>query len=232
MTRAEYIASFIGHQAGQALFIGLYKVGTTKSLSNSQFWKMPEYISLKQFGMKGISPDRKSVLWFDLTATPFRSDWKGKLIVQWPGMERVWCRWASKEKNVFRIVSILQESLLDRDMPDWHQLTVRWKELAVLPQKWKDALAQWRGIYFILDSSDGKGYVGAAYGRENILGRWTNYSKSGHGGNTRLRSRDPDNLRFSILQRVSPDMESDDVQRLEASWKDRLHTREFGLNDN
>jgi hypothetical protein len=35
------------------------------------------------------------------------------------------------------------------------------------------------------------------------------------------------------LQRVSPDMPADDVIRLEASWKLRLHTRSpFGLNSN
>jgi len=38
---------------------------------------------------------------------------------------------------------------------------------------------------------------------------------------------------FTILQRVSPDMEPDDVIRLESSWKQRLHTRQpYGLNDN
>lgn len=70
------------------------------------------------------------------------------------------------------------------------------------------------------------------YGRDNIRGRWLNYAASGHGGNTQLRKRKPVNLRFSILQRVSPDMEDRDVIALETSWKERLHTREFGMNDN
>jgi len=42
----------------------------------------------------------------------------------------------------------------------------------------------------------------------------------------------PADLRFSILQRTSPDMETAEVVELEASWKARLHTREFGLNRN
>lgn len=33
------------------------------------------------------------------------------------------------------------------------------------------------------------------------------------------------------VQRVSPDMEATDIIRLESSWKDRLHTREFGMNE-
>ena len=32
--------------------------------------------------------------------------------------------------------------------------------------------AQWRGIYYIFDTSDAKGYVGSAYGEYNPLGRW------------------------------------------------------------
>jgi hypothetical protein len=64
-------------------------------------------------------------------------------------------------------------------------------------------------------------------------GRWLNYAKTGDGGNKLLRLRKPDNLHFSILQRVSPDMVPEDVIRLESTWKDRLHTRgEFGLNVN
>jgi hypothetical protein len=67
------------------------------------------------------------------------------------------------------------------------------------------------GIYYIFDATDGKGYVGSAYGEGNLFGRWLNHAASGHGGNTQLRKRDPKNLRFTILRRVSPDMESDDV---------------------
>jgi hypothetical protein len=73
----------------------------------------------------------------------------------------------------------------------------------------------------------------ATDGDTNLLGRWKNYAARGHGGNRLLRQRDPRNFRFTILQRVSPDMDADDVIRLEANWKERLHTRQpFGLNDN
>ncbi len=117
-------------------------------------------------------------------------------------------------------------------MPSWEELTLTWEELKVLPSKWQVALSEWRGIYFILDETDGKGYVGSAYGCDNILGRWLNYASSGHGGNKELRRRNAASFRFSILQRVSPDMEPADIIRLERTWKNRLHTREFGMNEN
>jgi hypothetical protein len=103
----------------------------------------------------------------------------------------------------------------------------------VLPTRWKSRLSEWRAIYYIFDASDGKGYVGSAYGDTNLLGRWLGYAAKGHGGNVLLRQRDPKQFQFSILQRVSPDMDAADVIRLEATWKERLHTRHpVGLNDN
>lgn len=117
--------------------------------------------------------------------------------------------------------------------PEWDEIDLGWEELAVLPTRWRAKLSEWRAIYYIFDTSDGKVYVGSAYGGENLLGRWLNYGAKGHGGNVLLRQRDPKNFRFTILQRVSPDMESADVIRLEATWKERLHTRQpWGLNEN
>jgi hypothetical protein len=88
-------------------------------------------------------------------------------------------------------------------------------------------------MWDIFDTSDGKGYVGAAYGEGNLLDRWQNYAASGHGGNCLLRPRDPRSFRFSILQRVSPDMDAGDIIQIESSWKQRLHTHKpYGLNDN
>ena len=90
---------------------------------------------------------------------------------------------------------------------------------------WKAKLSKWRAIYYIFDVSDGKGYVGSAYGNSNLRGRWRGYTAKGHGGNQLLRNRQPINFRFSILQRVSPDMDAADMIRLEATWKERLHIR-------
>ena len=102
----------------------------------------------------------------------------------------------------------------------------------MIPRKWRGFLEASRGVYFILDVSDGKGYVGSAYGVENILGRWLNYAKTGHGGNKLLRKRKAHNLRFGILQIVDHDLPLADIIQRENTWKIRLQTREFGLNEN
>ena len=149
----------------------------------------------------------------------------------WPPPERSW--WRRAHRNEIPVLALLEDSVLDAAMPEWDAISFTWEELRVLPTRWKSALAQWRGIYFIFDNDDGKGYVGSAYGKDNLLGRWLNYAAAGHGGNKLLKRRNPQSFSFSILQRVSPDMEATDVVRLEATWKERLHTRQpYGLNDN
>lgn len=232
MLGAQYIASFIGHEPGKALFIGLYRIGETKPLTFEDYWKVPAYAEMKAFGMRGFEQGgRETILWFDLAVQDFYASWKGKLVAGWPPPERSW--WRRAHRNEIPVLAILEESALDAAMPEWDRINLTWDELAVLPARWRSALSQWRGIYFIFDESDDKGYVGSAYGNENLLGRWRGYGATGHGGNQLLRRRDPRNFHFTVLQRVSPDMDAEDVIRLEASWKERLHTRApRGLNDN
>ena len=233
MKGAGYVASFIGREPGKALFVGLYTIAASKPLTYEEFWKVPAFIEMKAFGMEGWSAkeDRPSVLWFDLVPNDFYAHWKGKLIVGWPPPERSW--WRRAHRNEMPVLAVLGDSAFDAAMPEWDAIDFTWEELGVLPTRWKSTLSQWRGIYFIFDTSDQKGYVGAAYGENNLFGRWLGYAATGHGGNRLLRHRDPRTFRFSILQRVSPDMDAGDVIRLEGTWKQRLHTREpYGLNDN
>jgi hypothetical protein len=211
----------------------MYSIAEAKPITRKEYWAIPANIELKALGMSGFTDEdpRSYCLWFDLALTDFYAAWKGKLVVGWPPPERSW--WRRAHRNEFPVLAILEDSALDAAMPQWYELALTWEEVRVLPTRWKTAISQWRGIYFIFDSSDGKGYVGSAYGKHNLLGRWQNYAASGHGGNRLLLQRDPRGFRFTILQRVSPDMEDGEVIRLEASWKERLHTREpDGLNDN
>lgn len=149
----------------------------------------------------------------------------------WPPPERLW--WRRAHRNEFSVVAVLEESAFVGEMPDRDEIELTWEQFGALPGSWRSALSQWRGVYYTLDASAGKGYIGSAYGEKNLLGRWLNYAARGHGGNTLLRHRDPRNFRFKILQRVSPDSDASQVIRLEGAWKQRLHTRApYGLNDN
>jgi hypothetical protein len=229
LSRATYLAAFLGNIPGIAHFVGLYRRGDYRQISRAEYWAIPENEELHTHGMS-LASERNDALWFDLELLDTFSEWQGKLVLEWTGLERSWYRWA--DRNDFPIKAILDTSAFDQAMPPWNDLVLTWAELKTLPHHWTAALAEWRGIYLIFDENGGHGYVGSAYGGDNILGRWQNYAATGHGGNKLLKKRDPSSFLFSILQRVSPDMEPAEIIRLEASWKERLHTRTHGLNDN
>ncbi|QYE35141.1 GIY-YIG nuclease family protein [Polymorphobacter sp. PAMC 29334] len=233
LNRAKFVASFIRHEAGTALFVGLCRVAGTRTIGRDECILRPAHIELIQLGMSGVfaSSARKHVVEFDLAQTPWNEKWHGRLIIKWPGLERSWYRWA--DRNVFPIQAIAQENLLRAPVPPWDRITLDWSELAVLPESWRAVLSQWRGIYLIIDRSDGRQYVGSAYGVANILQRWLEYARTGHGGNSQLRQRAPANFSFSILQRVSPDLDAEKVIEIEGTWKRRLRSLSpSGLNDN
>ncbi len=233
LRQVGHVAAFLGRRPGEALFVGLYAIGRARSITYAQYWRSPAHQELKALGMEGFrrTASRRSLLKFDLTAVDFYPEWKGRLVVGWPPPERSW--WRRAHRNAMPVRSILEESAFELDVPEWSEVVLTWSELQLLPRGWRDALSQWRGVYHILDVSDGKRYVGSAAGADNLLGRWKQYAKTGHGGNALLRGRDPKNFTFSILQRVAPDLPTADIAGVEMSWKRRLHTRApMGLNDN
>lgn len=230
MMKGKVIASFIGQESTAATFAGLYQIGDYEVLDYAGYSSFPGNRELEELGMSGRTPDMPDCLAFELEALPHYCDWIGRLTITWPTPYQQWWRWAAR--GTFPVQSIETESRFVRGMPDWQDLVLSWNELQCLPTSWKAALGQWRGVYLIYDVTRRAGYVGSGSGADNILGRWSDYARTGHGGNRELRDSAPADLNFSILQRTSPDLDPADVINLENSWKARLHTRQFGLNAN
>jgi hypothetical protein len=231
--KAKYIASFIGMNAREALFVGLYKVVGYKSVTQQQLWSLPAYKVMGNLGLREVTAvaKRETVLLFDLDLTEWYAAWKGKLIIDWPSPELAWTRWADRKS--FEVKAILPESALAKPMRPWDELVLNYDELQNLPKSWRYELRRWRGIYLIVDTFDRKPYVGSARGAENILGRWMDYAKGKNGGNKLLQGRDPKNFKFSVLELTAEQIPVPDLFRLENQWKTRLHSRPpHGLNAN
>lgn len=105
---------------------------------------------------------------------------------------------------------------------------------------WKAALENVKGVYLVMDKSNGKMYVGSAYGQTGIWSRWSCYIETGHGWNdelTRLiRSKGigyaRDNFKFSILELFTMKSSDQEVCSREQHWKEVLLSRTFGYNRN
>jgi len=229
LLRAAHLVSCIGHEAGKAVFVGVYRVEGWRVITGKEWTTFETSKRLVGLGVKPPAAERQLKL-FNLVCTEHLATWKGRLVVSWPPPERSWWRWAAR--NRISVDAVHPESILFKGMPSWNEIVLTFSELQALPRAWQEAMGQWRGIYLILDGASGKTYVGSAHGRENILGRWRSYARSGHGSNVGLKGRDPSRFTFSILQLVAPDLPAKEVINLESNWKDRLGTREFGLNRN
>ena len=105
-------------------------------------------------------------------------------------------------------------------------------------RQWKMMLSNVCGIYLIQDTTNGQQYIGSAYGKESIWGRWCDYVKTKHGENKiliDLLSYDPDRckkFKFSILNVLPNSSLREQVVQLEQLTKEKLGTRAFGLNSN
>lgn len=105
---------------------------------------------------------------------------------------------------------------------------------------WKSALLNIKGVYLICDKSNGKKYIGSAYGGDGIWSRWSCYMGTGHGWNdelTKLIKKEGieyaiENFKMSLLE-YRP-MKTDDITIIEREnyWKEALLSRKFGYNKN
>jgi len=91
----------------------------------------------------------------------------------------------------------------------------------------------------IVDNSNGRQYVGSAYGGVGFWQRWANYVATKHGGNKELKqllrsksSGHENNFQFSLLELCDLNASDDFIIGRESHWKTVLRSREFGLNAN
>lgn len=106
---------------------------------------------------------------------------------------------------------------------------------------WKAALENVKGVYVIIDKSNGKKYVGSAYGDSGIWSRWSCYIGTGHGWNdelTKVINQEgfdyaKNNFRISLLEYRSMKVDDQVIIERESYWKEALLSRgEFGYNKN
>ncbi|MFV0183868.1 GIY-YIG nuclease family protein [Empedobacter falsenii] len=162
----------------------------------------------------------------------------GRLIIRYKNSSQNMIRNAASVLDDCEVFQILPD-IFDNDIfPGYDKVNISWNELTRVIEKetWITALQNQKGVYLITDVSNGKMYVGSAYGNDMLLNRWRNYAKYGNGNNKLLKELDfeylKDNLRFSILEIFKSTTDEKIILERERWWKETLLTRKFGYNAN
>jgi len=106
---------------------------------------------------------------------------------------------------------------------------------------WRADLENAKGVYLITDTTNGKRYVGSAYGAAGIWSRWECYVQTGHGYNDELTKLIRETgidyarkaFRFALLEYCNMKADDHTVIQREKYWKDVLLSRgKYGYNKN
>ena len=177
--------------------------------------------------------------YFDLEHIDLLKDYEGRLTIDWGNSARMWHQKGTTEKPIVaiqadekKVFSGFENLLLTYD---------ELKEIVENPtiyEAWHTALSSVNAIYLIVDRETGKQYVGSAYGKDGLLGRWSCYVNSLHGNNKLMKElicAYPEryhHFQFSILQILPKTVTDDEVIQTESLYKKKLLTVPFGMNDN
>lgn len=179
--------------------------------------------------------------YFDLREADLLSALRGRLVIEWTKDAINWAKHGSLAAN-FPVVEIADPTAVP--FPGFEGVRIGFGELQAVVEdsryvEWRTALRSVKGIYLIADSTGpGRLYVGKADGQDGILGRWSYYAQTGHGGNVALRALaglDPKhaaNFTFSILRVFAPSAIAAEVDAAESHFKEALLARKFGHNRN
>lgn len=239
--------------------IEIFKNDSFDVLLEGQYWNYKNKKSYKdgQITLGFIRINRNDDLWllfhigkitkdlnilggvgYEYEILPQYKKYFGRLIIKFKNKSQTMIRLAESVFNDCEVVQILPDTFDNDIFPGYDKVNVSWEELSRLISKesWKTALQNQKGVYLITDISNGKMYIGSAYGENMILGRWKSYIKTGHGRNADLKSLSfayiKKNFKYSILDIFKSTVDDQIIIAKESWWKSVLQTREFGYNKN
>jgi hypothetical protein len=235
-----------------------FKNGDISTMLNGHYYnKSKKFYQEGQITIGLVPIKRKEDLWLlfhigKVTKDLIKLNGVGYEFINLPDYEKYIGRLIVKYKNTAQTVVRTAESVIDdcfvshilpdtfdNDLfPGYEKVNISWSEMKRVLEKdnWKTALQNQKGVYLLTDKSNGKMYVGSAYGENMILGRWRAYILTGNGGNVGLRKLSFDhikkNFNYTILDIYKSTTDDQIIIERESWWKEILQSRQFGYNEN
>ncbi|MBR6659158.1 MAG: GIY-YIG nuclease family protein [Paludibacteraceae bacterium] len=223
MKNVDYLVVFLAEEGCECRFIGVYRnYGPKRAIGNG----VSEYAIEEVEGFEGL---------------------KDKVVIDWGKGTLSWMQNWQSTKNVRRIDQVNTGD----DIPyfiRYEDVILSFSQLqkVVEDKEWKSKLESLNCVYMILDKETGKQYVGVTYKdmkpgiKNGILGRWTEYAKTGHGNNKLLVallaekgiSYANQNFQWTILETLPLNVTPKVAIDRESLYKKKFGTREHGYNEN
>ena len=225
----DQIIAFVGEEGYSSRFVGVYDVGRGEP---SEEHPLPSGFLYTEWG--------NSHFFYPLVKRPGFDDLEDRVVIDWGKGALAWHQWLTDR-------TVVEVRAHGRSLPpfrDYLRVHLSFDEITRLAKHseahrdWVAALSAVGGIYLIVNAVSGEQYVGSATGNGGIWQRWSDYARTGHGGNLRLKAACgngaacPAAFRFSILDTFSRTLSKDEAVSLETFFKEKLGTRAFGLNAN
>ena len=171
----DYILGFFGNRGKYGLLLGL--------------WRVTHRMGVHEALEKGFLEDsfehkeRLAPYYHELESITVLDDLRLSLEIEW-GKELVWRR-VLKPLDIYPVQKVKGCPIKYVDLANV-SLVMAELRIALSDLEWKKALGSTCGVYVITDECTVKHYIGSAYGQLGVLQRWSEYSKTGHGGNKKL----------------------------------------------
>ncbi len=211
-------ASFVATPSSETMFVGIYaskRIGELQEDSPHALGGEPE-----RAGQSDI---------YELTYNEEFRDFEGRLFIDWGPGYRSWGQIAG---NKNKPITELRRRFTEPEFPGLANFSEPLSRVTQLPQTWVEVLKNAKGIYLITCPRTNQHYIGSASGEDGFYGRWLNHAATGYGDAVELRNRPPSDYQISILEVAGSTLQINDIVQLESKWKERLKTREVGLNSN
>lgn len=218
-SRATKWASFVGAPDGKTLFVGMYDTLYRGVLEHDRQcpWR------------KGVVEPAGSHDVYDLKLDETFREFDGKLFVDWGDGTRAWVQRADRQNKQ---ITELRLKFEEDPFPGFLNFMLPLSKIEFLPPGWIQTLKSSKGIYLLTCPKTHEQYVGSATGVDGFWGRWVEYARTGHGGNVALKSREPSDYQVSILEVAGTSQALDEILNMETRWKQKLQSREMGINRN
>jgi hypothetical protein len=214
----KYILTLIYLKSNEWLYAGIYEALDVEEISNGKC-KYKTFLTEKG------------------------KEYIGRLVINFNKDFRQSYPYCENYINQFKLVEVRRDEYQVIDFPGYEDVNIPFETLKLIiemkDRSWKSALSSVQGIYLISDRTNGKLYVGSAYGEDNFWQRWSSYVKTGHGNNKELKDIYNlegydyfNNFTFSIIEVYKNTTDFTEIIKRETHWKNLLMTREFGYNNN